>query len=367
MKLRNKIASGLLVLLVLAVAGLAVTVRYTAACGDAPAAAFDGPAMQAIRHDCYGSPDVLRLERVPRPVPAEDGLLVRVRAASVNPLDWHYLRGSPYLMRLGTGLGAPTDQRLGVDFAGTVEAVGPAVRQFRPGDAVFGGAGGAFGEYVTVREAGSVARIPEGVGFEQAATLPIAAVTALQALRDDGGLQAGEKVLINGASGGVGTFAVQIAKALGAEVTGVSSTRNLELVRSLGADDMVDYTKEDYTRGSRRFDLIVDLVGNHSPSAHRRALTPTGRLVIVGGGAGDWLGPFWNPLKAVVLSLFVDQTLKPMLARIDPDGLATLAEMVASGQVTPVIDRRYPLAEVPAAIRYSEEGRARGKIIVTVE
>lgn len=367
MKLRYRIAGGLLILLVLASAALALALSYTAPCEAPPEPASAGPNMRAIWRGCYGPPEVLQLRELAKPVPGDDELLVRVRAASVNPLDWHELRGSPYFMRLGTGLGAPKSRRLGIDFAGTVEAVGSQVGRFRPGDAVFGGARGAFGEYVTVREAGSVAPIPEGVSFEAAAALPIAAVTALQALRDEGGLQAGQRVLINGASGGVGTFAVQIAKALGAEVTGVCSTRNVALVRSLGADHVIDYTRASYPDGAERYDLIVDMVGNHSTVANRRVLTPTGRLVIVGGPGGDWLGPMLGALTALALSPFTDQTLKPMLARLDPADLAAVGDLVQAGRVRPVIDRRHALAEVPAAIAYSEAGRARGKIIITVE
>lgn len=363
-KLRYRIAGGLLLLLVIGIAGLVLAVSYTAPCEAPPDADPAGPGMRAIWRGCYGSPELLQLRELPMPLPAEDELLVRVRAASVNPLDRYEVRGAPYLIRLGLGLGAPKSPRVGIDFAGTVEAVGSQVRRFRPGDAVFGGARGAFGEYVTVREGGSVAAIPEGVSFEQAAALPIAAVTALQALRDDGGLQPGQRVLINGASGGVGTFAVQIAKALGAEVTGVCSTRNLALVRSLGADHVIDYTRENYTDGAERYDLIVDMVGNHSTFANRRVLTPTGALVIVGGPSGNWLGPMVGALSALALSPWTGQTLKPMLARLDPADLAAVGELVRAGSVRPVIDRRYPLAEVPAALAYSAKGRTRGKIVI---
>jgi NADPH:quinone reductase-like Zn-dependent oxidoreductase len=323
--------------------------------------------MKAIVYRCYGSPEVLAFEDTAKPVPADDEVLVKVHAAAVNPLDWHYMRGTPYFLRLGSGLGSPKDSRLGVDFAGTVEAVGKDVTRYKAGDAVFGGANGAFAEYVTIAENRGLAAKPANVSFEQAASAPIAAITALQGLRDEGQIKPGQKVLINGASGGVGTFAVQIAKSLGAEVTGVCSTRNLELVRSIGADHVVDYTRENYTESGKLYDLIIDNVGNHSLSANRRALSPEGRLVIVGGQGGNWLGPMLRPLGAMMLSPFMDQKMGMMLARMDKDDLAVLADLMQAGKVTPVIDRRFPLNEVPAAIRYSEEGHARGKIIINVE
>ncbi|MCG8371847.1 MAG: NAD(P)-dependent alcohol dehydrogenase [Proteobacteria bacterium] len=301
------------------------------------------------------------------PEPAAADVLIRVRAASVNPYDWHHLRGSPYLMRLGTGIGSPAQPRLGTDFAGVVEAVGKDVSRFVPGDRVFGGATGAFGEYVTVSGAGSVAHLPDGVSFEQAAALPIAATTALQALRDRGGLRPGRKVLINGASGGVGTFAVQIAKSMGAEVHGVCSTRNVELVRSLGADRVFDYTQENYTGSGETYDVIVDMVGNHPIRANLRVLAPDGRLVIVGGPKGNWFAPLRRPLGALLTAPFVDQQLVTMIAGLDGDDLAALAAMVEDGSVRPVIDRRFALPAVPDAIRYSETGRARGKIVINIE
>ena len=277
------------------------------------------------------------------------------------------MRGSPYIMRLGSGLGAPKRTGMGVDFAGTVEAVGANVRQFKPGDKVFGGRSGAFAEYVTVREDRALALKPADITFEQAASVPIAAITALQALRDKGKLKAGQKVLINGASGGVGTFAVQIAKAFGAEVTGVCSTRNVEMVRSLGADHVLDYKKEDYTESGQRYDLIIDNVGNHSLLANRSVLNPDGIFVIVGGSNGDWLGPLMGPIKALMLSPLVGQDFVLLLAELRKGDLAILADFMQSGKLTPVIDRRYRLSEVPAAIRYSEEGHARGKIIISLE
>ena len=364
MKLRYKILNGLLGLLALSVVTFAIVIGYTAPCEPAPDSLSSDGTMKAITYRCYGSPEVLELADVEIPTPGETEVLVRVKAASVNPLDWHYMRGSPYFMRLGTGIGAPDDIRLGVDFAGVVEAVGTGVTKFSPGDAVFGGRTGAFAEYVIVPEDRAMVRKPPELSFEQAAAMPIAALTALQALRDKGELQAGQKVLINGASGGVGTFAVQIAKATGAEVHGVCSTRNVELVKSLGADRVWDYKTEDYTQSEERYDLIVDMVSNHSLSKNRRVLNPEGRLVIVGGPSGDWITPLKRPLGAMILAPFVDQQIIVLLARLRQDDLADLATMAASGKVTPVIDRRYSLQEVPAAIRYSEEGRARGKILI---
>ncbi|MCH8308244.1 MAG: NAD(P)-dependent alcohol dehydrogenase [Proteobacteria bacterium] len=323
--------------------------------------------MKAIVYRCYGSPDVLEFEDVDKPTPADDEVLVKVHAAAVNPLDWHYMRGSPYIMRLGVGLGAPTRTSMGVDFAGTVEAVGSNVKRFKPGDEVFGGRSGAFAEYVTVREDRALALKPANMTFEQAASVPIAAITALQALRDKGQLKPGQKVLINGASGGVGTFAVQIAKSYGAEVTGVCSTRNVEMVRSIGADHVIDYTQEDYTKSGQHYDLIIDNVGNHSLLANRRVLNPDGIFVIVGGPKGNWLAPLMNPIKALMLSPFVGQEFVMILAKLDKDDLAILGDLMQAGKVTPVIDRRYRLSEVPAAIRYSEEGHARGKIVIDLE
>jgi NADPH:quinone reductase-like Zn-dependent oxidoreductase len=322
--------------------------------------------MQAVTYQCYGSPEVLEIGAVEKPVPGPDQVLVRVHAAAVNPLDWHYMRGSPYLMRLMSGIGRPADTRLGRDFAGVVEAVGEAVSRFEPGDEVFGGARGSFAEYVVVRETGAIAKKPANVSFEEAASVPVAAITALQAIRDSGQLEAGQAVLINGASGGVGTFAVQIAKSMGAEVTGVCSTRNVDMVRSIGADHVIDYKKDDYTHGDRRYDLIVDMVGNHSLRQNLRALEPDGRLVLVGGGKGDWIEPLKGPLKARLLDPFAEQSVVSMLARLSADDLVVLAGLMESRAVNPVIDRRFSLQEVPAALEYSETGRARGKIVINV-
>lgn len=367
MKLRYKILSGLLGVIVVAVLALALVLSHNADCVAAPQVTTGAETMKAVTYRCYGPPDVLEYGDVEKPTPKDGEVLVKVRAAAVNPLDWHYMRGSPYLMRLVSGIGAPKDSRFGVDFAGTVEAVGDSVTKFRPGDEVFGGRSGAFAEYLVIPEDRALTSKPANVTFEQAAAVPIAAITALQALRDKGGLQPGQKVLINGASGGVGTFAVQIAKSLGAEVTGVCSTRNVEMVRSIGADHVFDYKKEDYTESGNEYDLIVDMVGNHSLSANRRVLAPDGTLVIVGGSSGDWIGPLARPIGTMLQGPFVDQEMVMLLARLDQAALDTLAEMMRNGEVTSVLDRSYPLSDVASAIRYSEEGRARGKIIVTVE
>ncbi|HMI37215.1 MAG TPA: NAD(P)-dependent alcohol dehydrogenase [Steroidobacteraceae bacterium] len=368
MKLRYRILGGIGVVLLLALVSLALALSHDSACGPTPALPANAQSMQAIVSRCYGPPEVLRLEAIAKPVPAADELLVRVHAASVNPLDFHYMRGKPYLVRLGAGMGAPDVPRLGVDFAGTVEAVGSAVTHFKPGDEVFGGRTGAFAEYVTVRESRAVVLKPANVTFEQAASLPIAAITALQALRDKGHLKPGQKVLVNGASGGVGTFTVQIAKAFGAEVTGVCSTKNLALVQSLGADHVVDYTQEDFTQSGQHYDVIVDTVGTHSLLDYRRALNPTGSLIMVGSASvGDWIDFLISPLDAIILSKFVGQKFIPFLAELNPKDLTILGELIQSGKMTPVIDRRYSLKELPAAMRYVESGHARGKVIITVD
>jgi NADPH:quinone reductase-like Zn-dependent oxidoreductase len=325
--------------------------------------------MKAIVYHDFGSPDVLRLEEIDRPVPDDDQMLVKVRAASVNPLDWHFMEGTPYFGRLASfGLLAPKVTRLGTDFAGTVEAVGKNITQFKPGDEVFGGRTGSFAEYVCVRQDRAVALKPANLTFEQAAAAPIAALTALQALRDKGHVKAGQKVLINGASGGVGTFAVQIAKAYGAEVTGVCSTRNLELVRSLGADHVIDYTREDFTRNGEHYDLIVDNVSTHSVSDYRRAMSPHGVLVIIGSATvGHWFGWLETPLEAWMLSPFMSQKFGMMLAELNKDDLAVLGGLMQSGKVTPAIDRTYKLNETAEALRYLETGHARGKVVLTIQ
>ncbi len=368
MKLRYKITGSFLILALLGLSVLAIMMSHNSACGPATLLPDGAEPMQAIVYHCYGSPDVLQLESVAKPTPADNEVLVKVKSAAVNPLDWHYMRGSPYIMRLlGVGLGTPKDTRLGVDFAGTIEAVGKNVRQFKPGDEVFGGRTGAFAEYVTMADDRALAIKPANMSFDEAASVPIAAITALQALRDKGRLKPGQKVLINGASGGVGTFAIQIAKSIGAEVTGVCSARNTGMVRSIGADHVIDYKQENYTENGQQYDLIVDMIGNHSLSDNRRVLTPEGILVMVGGGKGNWVGPLIGPIKASVYDLFIGQELSLLIAKMRKADLETLADLMETGEITPVIDRRYTLGEVPAAIRYSEEGHARGKIIINLE
>lgn len=327
--------------------------------------------MKAIVYCDYGVAN-LKLEEVEKPVPNDDQLLVRVRAASVNPYDWHYVEGTPYVIRAigGIGLRKPKDTRLGVDFAGTVEAVGKNVTQFKPGDEVFGGRGGAFAEYVCPRATRAVALKPASISFEDAASVNIAGITALQAVRDKGKVQLGQKVLINGASGGVGTFAVQIAKSLGADVTGVCSTRNIDLVKSLGADHVVDYTKEDFTKSAERYDVVIDNVGNHSLSECRGVLTPNGKYVLIGGGGASdqgFFGGLSKALWAVIFSKFVNQQMGMMMADANHNDLTVLADMMQSGKLRPVIDRTYKLDQVPDAIRYVEQGHARGKVVISVD
>jgi len=367
---RSKVLSVVLVLVAATVSSVALVLSHDSPCGTPPALAANMPAMQAVVHRCYGTPDVVRVESLAKPIPGDYGVLVKVHAASVNPLDWHLLRGDPYVMRLGGGLGAPKDFRMGVDFAGTVEAVGKKVTRFKPGDAVFGGRDGALAEYVTVFQDAALALKPASVTFEQAAAAPVAALTALQALRDKGKIQAGQKVLINGASGGVGTFAVQIARVYGADVTGVTSTHNVELVRSLGANQVIDYTREDFTEGSQRYDLIVDLVGNHSLGDNRRVLKANGIYIGIGGGGvdnGGFLGPMAGALKMMALAPFVSQKVEFFVADLNKEDLAHVADLMESGKVVPVIDKRYKLSDSAEAIRYLERGHARGKVIVTLE
>jgi len=321
--------------------------------------------MKAIMHDRYGSPDVLYLRAIDRPVVGVDGVLVRVRASSVNALDWHELRGEPYLVRLQNGIRRPKLGVRGVDVAGQVEAVGSDVTAFQPGDPVFGMRAGAFAELVLGRERNFVAK-PAGLTFERAAAVPLAAQTALQGLRDRGQLQPGQKVLINGASGGVGTFAVQIAKAFGADVTGVCSTRNVELVRSIGADRVIDYTQEDFTHSGVRYDLIFDIAGSRPLSGCRRALAPDGTLVVVGGPGGRWIAPMGRSVQALVLTRLGRARMLTFLAEHRREDLVSLAELIDAGKIAPVIDRTFPLAATPDAIRYVEAGHARGKVVITV-
>jgi NADPH:quinone reductase-like Zn-dependent oxidoreductase len=323
--------------------------------------------VKAIARDTYGSVDVLELRDVPRPVAGEGEVLVRVHAAGVDAGVWHLLTGLPYLLRLmGYGLRAPAVPVLGREVAGRVEAVGAGVTRFRPGDEVFGFCEGAFAEYAMAAEGRFAAR-PANLTAEQAAAVPLSAVTALQALRDAGRVRAGQRVLVIGAAGGVGTFAVQLAKVFGAHVTGVCSTTKTDLVRSLGADDVLDYTREDYADGARRFDLVLDTAGNAPLSRLRRALTPRGTLVIVGGeGGGRWLGGTDRVLRALLLSPFVRQRLRGLFSAERGEDLEALKELMEAGGVTPVVDRTYPLGELPEAIRYLRESRARGKVVITV-
>ena len=328
------------------------------------------PHMKAVVYTDYGSPDVLEIRDIKKPVPNDDQVLIKVRAASINPLDWHFMEGTPYIMRaLGVGLRKPKDPRLGVDMAGQVEAVGKNVTEFKPGDEVFGARDGAFAEYVCARADRAVVLKPANITFEQAASVPIAAITALQGLRDKGKIQPGQKVLINGASGGVGTFAVQIAKSFGADVTGVCSTRNLDLVRSLGANHVIDYTKEDFTKSNERYDVILDNVGTQPLSGFRRVLVPKGICVMIGGGGpndGGLIGPMGRPIKALLLAPFTSQKMGMMMAELNKKDLTVLGDLMQSGKVTPVIDRTYPLSQIAEALRYLEQGHARGKVVITV-
>src|SRR5881397_2247942 len=324
-----------------------------------------GDMMKAVIHTRYGSPDVLEFKEVAKPVPNDvRGVLVKIRASSVNPADY-YQMGAPFIIRLVMrgGMRKPKDPRLGTDMAGQVEAVSKTVTQFKPGDEVFGVANGSYAEYATARE-DRLALKPANSSFEEAAAVPIAGLTALQALRDKGGIQPGQKVLINGAGGGVGTFAVQIAKSFGAEVTGVTSTQNLEMVRSIGADHVIDYTKEDFTKTDQRYDLICDIASAHSPSSYKRILNPNGICVIVG-----FRDKVINRLIYFVIRKRFstgDKKFKFFVAKSNQEDLAFMKELMEAGKITPVIDRRYQLSETPQAIKYLGEGKARGKIVITI-
>lgn len=327
--------------------------------------------MKAIVYHNYGSPDILKYEEVEKPIPKDNELLIKVRAASLNPLDWHFLRGVPYLVRIIAGLRKPKFIGLGADVAGQVEAVGKTVTRFKPGDDVFGGCRGAFAEYACASESDLVIK-PANITFEQAASVRIAGLTALQGLRNKGHLQSGQKVLVNGASGGVGSFAVQIAKSFGAEVAGVCSARNLEMVRSIGADRVIDYTKTDFTQedfnnGGRGYNIILDLVGNYSLSAYRRMLNPKGILVTAGGPSGRWRIGLARGIRAQALSMLGSRKFVGILVKSTKEDLGTLHDLLEAKKMVPVIDRQYSLSEVPEAIRYLEEGHARGKIVITVQ
>src|SRR6516164_3796351 len=364
MKLRYKILSVIGVIVVLGGLALAFAMSHNSPCSPAPPLPAGATPMKAIVHRCYGSPDVIRYEDLPRPAPADNEILVKVQAASVNPLDWHYLEGTPYMLRIEAGFGKPDDPRLGVDFSGTVEAVGKSISRFKPGDEVFGGKFGALAQYIVVREERAVALKPASVTHEQAAAVAIAGVTALQALRDNGHIHAGQNVLVNGASGGVGTFAVQIAKSFGANVTGVCSTHNVDLVRSLGADQVIDYTKENFTKGNERYDVILDNVGTgHSLSEYKKVMVPEGKYVLIGGGGvadQGLLGGLARALWAPIVSKFGKQHMGMMMADPSTKDLTMLGEMTQEGKLKPVIDRTYKLEEVPQALAYLEQGHARG-------
>jgi NADPH:quinone reductase-like Zn-dependent oxidoreductase len=323
--------------------------------------------MKAIVQDTYGSPDVLQLREIDTPVVGDDEVLVRVHAAGVDQGVWHLTAGLPYLMRIaGFGLRAPKNPVRGYDVAGRVEAVGENVTRFQPGDEVFGTCRGSFAEYACAR-ADRLAPKPANLTFEQAAAVPISGYAALQAVRDRGKVRPGQRVLIIGAGGGVGTFAVQLAKAFGADVTGVCSTTKMELVRSIGADRVIDYTREDFADGRNRYDVILDIAGNRSLSHLRRGLAPAGTLVIVGGeGGGRWFGGVDRQLRAHVLSPFVRQKLGTWISTERKEDLEALHELLEAGKVTPVVDRTFPLSEVPEAIRYLRDGRAHGKVVITV-
>ena len=322
--------------------------------------------MKAIVQDVYGSADVLVLRDVDTPVPGDDDVLIRVRAAGVEQGVWHLMTGLPFLTRAFFGFKAPKNPIRGREVAGRVEAVGQNVVGFRPGDEVFGTAEGTFAEFVCAKE-GKIALKPVNASFEQAAVVPISATTALQGLRDSGQLQPGQEVLIIGAGGGVGSFAVQLAKLLGAQVTGVCSTAKLELVRSIGTDHVIDYKHDDFADGSRQFDLILDTAGNRPLSVLRRALKPRGTLVIVGGeGGGRWTGGFERSLRAALISPFVGQKLTGLMATERQEDLRYLAQLIDAGTVTPVIEKSYPLGDAPGAIRHMHDGRARGKVVITV-
>jgi NADPH:quinone reductase-like Zn-dependent oxidoreductase len=328
--------------------------------------------MKAIVYRGFGAPDLLEYQEIEKPVPGDDEVLIKVRAASVNPLDWKLMKGGPLILRLLLGLGKPKIKRPGVDVAGEVEAAGRNVTEFKPGDHVFGTCAGAFAEYAIARSVkgkrSSLVAKPDSLSFEQAASAPVAALTALQGLRDKARIQPGHQVLVNGAAGGVGTFAVQIARSFGGHVTGVCSTRNLELVRSIGADQVIDYTQEDFTKSGQQYDIVFDCVGNHSFSECRRVLKPRGILVGVGAPSDIPMSRLLAGLAGALLqALFVSQKVVVFLARVNGQDLATIGMLMATGQVTPVIDRRYRLTEIREAFRYMEEGHARGKVVVAPE
>ena len=368
MKIKRFLKWSLLLILVVLI-GWAFIAYWSSTNECFPNAAAPTNPMKAIVHCEYGSPDVLELKNVEKPVPNDNQLLIKIRAVAVNPLDLTI--AGPLALRPMSGLRKPKETRVGVDYSGTVEAIGKNVINFKPGDGVFGGKTGAFAEYICVLADRAVAPKPSNVTFEQAASVPVAAITALQGLRDNGKIRAGQKVLVNGASGGVGTFAVQIAKSFGTEVTGVCSTRNVDLVRSIGADHVIDYTKEDFTNGTERYDLIFDLVCNHSFSERRRVLTPNGICVMGGIGGAGWhdgiVNKILGELYAIARSRFITQKFITYIAAFNQKDMMTLADLMQSGKIKPVIDRTYKLSETADALRYLEQGHARGKVVVAVE
>src|SRR5437588_4727545 len=323
--------------------------------------------MKAAIYTSYGPPEVVRVAEVEKPVPKDDEVLIKVRAASINPLDWRLMKGEPRVIRIMAKLLKMGGGRPGVDVAGEVEAVGPNVKQFKPGDAVFGGCRGALAEYATTREKSIVTK-PDSVTFEQAASVNVAGLTALQGLRDKGKIQPGSKILINGAAGGVGTFAVQLAKSFGRDVTGVCSTRNIDMVRSIGADEVINYTRHDFTTSNQRYDLILDCVGNHPFSECRRGLTANGRFVMIGAPHDMTVMGLLTPMiEALWSSLFGNRKAVPFISKPSQEDLILLGGLIVTGKLEPIIDRRYNLSEVSDAMRYVEEGHARGKVLINLE
>ena len=367
MKRRYKILNGFAILLLILITALSITIGYTADCEPRLESTINGESMMAIEARCYGDSDVLEYVEVAKPVPGAKDLLVKVHAASINPSNWHHMTGSPYVLRLMAGIGKPKNNAVGTDFSGVVVAVGNDVTKFKVGDAVFGGARGAYAQYLTVREDRAVALKPENVSHEQAAAVAVAGITALQAVRDKGEISEGDKVLINGSSGGVGTHAVQIAKALGAEVIGVNSTRNVAMVKSIGADHVIDYTVEDYTTQNIQYDVIIDMVGNNSLSENIDLLSPGGRLVVVGGKKGDWIAPFVTPIQRLFMQPFVDHEILSFIASLNQPDMDVLAQLMQEGKLKPVVGHRFELSEVAAAMDLSGSRRAQGKIIITIE
>ncbi|MEO8062971.1 MAG: NAD(P)-dependent alcohol dehydrogenase [Pseudomonadota bacterium] len=369
MKLRTKILSGVGATLALGVAALLVTLSHESPCPSPPATVAGEESMRAITHRCYGPPGkVLALERIAKPHPGAGEVLIRIHAASVNPYEWHVVTGKPYFMRLGSGLGAPNGSRVGYDMAGTIESVGAGVTRFKAGDEVFGGAHGSLAEFALAGVDGDVVIKPAEVSFDDAAGILIAGGTALQAVRDYGHVAAGQKVLINGASGGVGTYAVQLAKLSGAEVTAVCSTRNVELVRSLGADHVIDYTRENFTESKEQYDVILDNVGNQPFLDLKRVVKPQGVIVTISGPKDNaFLGPMTRIIKQKMLAPFIDQRLVFFVADVDAPDLEYLAGLMRDGKLKTAIDRRYPLEKAGEALDYIGSQRARGKVIVTVD